>query len=437
MNRHFRRTLGGALLLAVFGCGDEDLLFRGGPPREAASIDISSAATGVRVGQSFDVGVQIRDGSGNPLDQTATLTSSSSALTVASGAVSDNFNATFTVTGAALGTATLTAAGAGLSDSVTVEVGPQGMAIQGPDSVGSGNAATFTVNTFNAAGTQLSGTVPSLEWTSGNTSRLAVDFASGAVVGQGTGSVGVQVRAPGGASALKTITVAPGVFGGTLSATTGAASGLVTATRASEGPVFDDDVVVIYGGEQVQFLESRVLDAIVIPIPTTGSTGAQTMVFRNLGPGQFEQNTTFTSTSAAFQDGQTGSDLGATAPNVSAVISSNGNIYLAHAGFGTGSASRGFWNGGTQRDHYFRITTGAAAVTITVTLEWPDGSDVDLGICDVLGAGCIAVGFSGSSSNEVLSDITIPANSTFYIVASMWSAGSNITNMRMNVVGLP
>lgn len=435
-----------AILAVGLSCSDEDLIFPGGPPGPATTLDIANSDIVLVVGQTTQVGAAIRDSAGNPLPTAASITACDAKITVAPGTGNDAFNTVVDVTAASLGTSCLNVSGAGLSDSVGVVVGPAGVTITGPDTVGSGNAADFVVNAFSASGGALSGTTP-YEWSTSTQARLVVDPATGQAQGRGTGTVAVRLRAPGGAAATKSVVVVPGVFGGTLSSSSGAPGMVISIARAADGAQFDSDTQVRFGGV-LGYLDEIKADSLFFAVPATGATGSQTLAMTNVGPDQLAQNTSWTSnlatTDAYAANNAATCQAPGTTPELSSVLSRNGNVYLVHGGFGTGSASRSCTNGGSvpQVDHYFKVTTGATALTLDLLLEWRDGSDVDILICDggVIDpntlANCSDASFSGSSTQEALSGAVFPANSTNYVVISMWSAGSNITNLKLNVSGL-
>ena len=439
MKRQIRKSLGAlTVLLVAAGCGDEDLTFRGGPARSPASLAVSSSEVVMRFGNSVSVGAELRDAAGNAVGQDVTLSACNSGIvTVAAGGSAAGFRNTYTLTGSGVGSTCVVASAASLADTISVVVGPDAITIAGPDSVPSGTMATFTANGLDASGAPLTGTF-NTEFQSVDNSRLFLTL-QGEGSGRTPGNVTVQGRADGGATATRVVTIVPGVFGGTLSATSGAGADLVTINRAADGGLgeFDSDVAVDLGGVTA-YIDTRSDNQMVVAIPAMPSASAFPLTLANLGPGNFAEQTTFTFSGTPFQDKwQPNSNGPGTAPDASTIISAGGYIYLAHGGFGTGSAARGVENGGAQVDHWFAVTAGASDIDLDLTLEWQDGSDVDLEICDAGGGAgsCAGTGFSGSSSNETASG-TVPAGTTMYIIVTMWSAGSNNTNMRLQVNGI-
>jgi hypothetical protein len=343
------------------------------------------------------------------------------------------------ITGAGLGETCLTVSAGGLVDTVEVITGPAGLVVSGPDTVGSGEQVQYSLTAVDASGGALTGST-TYDWVSSSTARFGVD-ETGLVSGRGTGTATIRVRAPGGADATKSIVIAPGVFAGTLSLTTASGGAVVTASPGAGDPAYDNDMTVSLG-TTAAWIESISADAIMFAVPATGTAGAQTLSIFNIGPDQWAQTATFTNPSAtgdAYQPANLSTCGGCTlpaAPSVTAIMTANNNVYFAHGGYGTGSASRGAWNGGglPAPDHYFRVVTGAAAAAVTMTLQWTNGSDVDIFVIDAGGTE-VANGFSGSSTNEIVT-FTFPANTTHYVGASMWDAGSDITNFRFNFGGL-
>ncbi len=439
MERIFRRAIAAAAMVFVFaGCGDEDLIFAGGTAGPAVAIDLTTSLFELRAGETVTIGMQGRDAAGNAVTaSTPTIASGdASVVTAAAGAANDNFAATATVTATGMGETIITVTLGSLSETLTARVGPGSMLITGPDTVGSGNDGQFAITALDINGAAASGTPP-LDWVTTNTGRMVVD-AAGLASGRGTGSVTLNVRGAGGAGATKTVVVAPGVFAGTLSATTGDAGALLTITRAADGAPFDDDTEVNLSGEDA-WVESFTANDLVIGVPSSGVAGAQDLSIVNIGPGQLEQKTTFTANTAfgdTYQPGNTTNDctLPTTSPDLMAIRSANNYVYFSHGGFGTGSASRGCQNGGAQIDHYFTLTAGASDLNVDLFLEWDNGSDVDIIVCsDPVAFTCAFTFFSGDDENEDGSGVTIPAGETWYVVITMWVAGTDISNLRMGV----
>jgi hypothetical protein len=272
---------------------------------------------------------------------------------------------------------------------------------------------------------------------------MAIHRLTGEAAGKSPGTPSVRVVAPGGASDQKAARVLAGVFGGTLSAANGAPGQLITLTRASDGPFFDADAAVSVGGTTA-WVDSWSASALTFAIPATGATTAGVLGLTNMGPGQVAQNGTFTS-NAAFSDAyRPASDGPGTAPAYTAVRSPANWVYFTHSGYGTGAASRGVLNGGSQVDHYFLITGGANGGSLTeVRLEWTNPgasgvSDFDLIVCDVATETDCVFGFSGDPVREVLAPaggFALEANTTYYVAASSWLSANNIHNFRLKVTG--
>jgi hypothetical protein len=448
-----------AFAVAVQGCTTEDPeLYLGGPAGPAAAIQLSDSRIDVAAGGTATIGMRVVDAAGNTVPGVAPTISSGNAAvaTAAAGAASGQWTATATVTGVTLGEATLTVSGGGLTAQATALVGPGSVTISrtggGAAEVPSGGSAEYELKLFDLAGNEL--TVPAgfPGWavTSSNTARVSVAPVAGnpllwTATGAQPGAADLQVTTDTKAprigpvvTAKSTVTVVPGTFAGTLSAATGGPGTVVTATKAAGGPDFDADSKVTLG-TTTAYVDGFNANTITFAVPPTGATGLATLTLLDMGAAQLAQTTGFTSTSA-FEDIYHATNTNATvspqvtAPEVSTIMTANRNVYFTHAGYGTGAAARGAWNGGPQVDHYFKVTTGATATPVTITLSWTNGSDVDLFILDEAGNE-VAYAFSASTTQEVLS-YTFPANSIRYVASSMWTAGTNITNFKLNFSGL-
>ncbi|MEX0690567.1 MAG: hypothetical protein WD934_09645 [Gemmatimonadales bacterium] len=443
-----RILVGGcAALLVTAACSDDPSLYLGGPAGPAARIQLSSTSLEMTVGDAATVGAVALDAVGNVTsDAPAFAACSGSPVTVASATPGGLFSSAATIQAAAsaVGDGCVLVTAAGLTDSVRLRVGPAGITITGPATVGSGEAGTFAANGFDAAGAAVTGT-PSLEWTSSNKALLVTELTEGITSGRTPGAVSLRVRAAGGANATLPVTVTPGAFTGTTSATTGAPGLVITATRGPGDDEFDANSAATYGG-QTAWVELASPTSMRVALPATGSATAQNLLFTGLGPNQTAKQVTFTSTSAFDDRYGNASDLPVGSPGYVASRSPDNWLYFTHSGFGTGTANRGIWNGGTQQDHYFQFTTGATAGTVVMTLQWTNFgpgaagaacavtvcSDFDLEICTIAGTGCQA-SFSGINSQEVTPARAVAANTTYTVMASAWTGFNNIHNFRVRV----
>jgi hypothetical protein len=442
------------LLLAgsvLAGCSEDPSLFTGGPPGPPAEQRISSSRLTVVVGDSIALGARVQDEVGNTISGTVpTITScDNNVVTVAAGPADPVYTANAWVRAVGLGMSCLAVSGGGLTDTVIVTTGPAAVRIFGPntaattDTVLSGATAAFTVVAFGRNGDTLTGTT-AYEWTSSAAANMAIHRLTGEAAGKSPGTPLVRLRAPGGAMDQKQARVVAGVFGGTLSASSAAPGTLITASKAADGPFFDGDAAVSVGGTAA-FVDQWSANSITFAAPANGSTTAGVLGLTNMGPGQVAQNGTFTNTIAFGDRHEPGSQSETTAPAYTAVRSPANWVYFTHSGFGTGSASRGLFQnlldpgaGGTRPDHYFTVTAGPNGATLTqVLLQWTNaaaGADFDLFICNMAFGDC-TLAFSASTTQEVITNKALAANTTYFIVASSWTSANNIHNFRLKVEG--
>ncbi len=438
MRLGYKMVLGTALLVTgTLACPDDTPLYLGGPPGAATSLGLSNSAVAVVVGDSVAIGAVARDEAGNETTTAVTLTACNAAVATLTGqGAGAPWSATAFVKGVELGTTCVRAAADGLQDSIIVRTGPAGMLVVGPDTVGSGNEATYTVNAVDVAGNALSGAA-AYEWTSSSKAQLAVAAATGVASGRGTGSVNIFVRAPGGGNARKTLVVAPGVFGGTLSASSGGPGALITATKAADGASWDADTQVRVGGVAA-FVDLITPSNLTFAVPATGSTTQATLAFSAIGPDQLAQNGTFT-VSQASADIYQPTNLDATcvgaplAPEYATVKSVLGWVYFTHNGASQGT--RGCQNGSTGFDHYFKYTTGATAETIDVEARWTLSGDNDIIVCTTDFSACPGFGFSGAAFEELgATNLALAANTTYYVMYVPWTANAGTNNIRMKII---
>jgi len=439
MRLGYKMVLGTALLVTgTLACPDDTPLYLGGPPGAATSLQLSNSAVAVVVGDSVPIGAVARDEAGNETATAVTLTACNAAVATLTGqGAGAPWSTTAFVKGVELGTTCVRAAADGLQDSIIVRTGPAGMLVVGPDTVGSGNTATYTVNAVDVAGNALSG-APEYEWSSSSKAQLAVAAATGEAAGRGTGSVSIYVRAPGGGNARKTLVVAPGVFGGTLSASSAGPGALITATKAADGASWDADTKVSVGGVAA-FVDLITPSNLTFAVPATGSTAQGVLAFSAIGPDQLAQNGTFTVTKAnedLYSPGNITNDCSdpTNAPDFSAVKSALSWVYLVHDG--TAQGSRGCQNSGavTGYDHYLVYTTGATDEVIDVEARWTLSGDNDIIVCTTDYSSCPGFGFSGGTLAELDAvNLQLAANTSYFIIFSPWTANAGVNNVRIKV----
>jgi hypothetical protein len=430
MKRLYTLILGAAALAAAHGCTSDPALFLGGPPGPATQLKLSSSRTALIVGDSVVIGARAQDEVSNPTGDAVTLTACDAAVTVTGQSSSPEWSTTAFLKGAGLGSSCVVVQAAGLTDTIRVAVGPAGLRIVGPDTLLSGgDAGTYTIEAFDASGAALSGTTE-YSFSSSNVARMAIDIPTGVAVGKSTGAVNVQVYAPGGANAVKSVTVVPGVFLGTLSTTSAAPGALVTATRASGAAAFDADVAVRLGAT-AGWVDLITADVLTFAVPATGSTAADVLSLLNMGPGQIAQTTAFTATKALDDVYGPANLVPAAGPDVDDVMSESGNIYTVTAGACAGG-------GGADCDDFFTITAGATDREVTVTLTWVNSAaatgDLDILWCDEACAAYVGNFDGAGSSKPEVSTVTIPANTTWRLWINNYAqAAGQFSNVRITL----
>jgi hypothetical protein len=428
------------LSAAVQGCSKEAPLYVGGPPGAEARQALSTSSTAMKIGESAAIGARAEDAVGNVTGAAVAFASCNSSIaTVTSGAADAEWTSTGSINGVGMGTTCVTASSGGITDTVEVAVGPAGLVIVGPDTVLSGALGEYSITAVDGAGTAITGTVP-LTWTSSNSAQLVVGAPTGEARGRSPGSPNVRVFAPGGANASKKVVVITGVFAGVLSATSGTPGGLITATKAADGEVFDGDTQVKVGGVTA-FVDTYTSGGLTFAIPGTGSTAAQTLGFTNLGAGQVAQNTSFTPTLAATDKYQPGNvdnacNVPATIPDFATVKSPANAVYIVHDGRVESSSC--IDGGGAANDHWFTFTTGGSGV-IDLVATWQVAGDYDLVICDTAdkvannGASC-AYGYSGGSAHqndETMTNVALAPNTKYWFAFEEYDGTLGINNVKI------
>jgi hypothetical protein len=442
-----------AFAAAVQGCTTEDPeIYLGGPAGPAAAIQLSDSRIDVAAGGSATIGMRVVDAAGNTVPGVAPTVSSGNAAvaTAASGAASGQWTATATITGVALGEATLTVSGGGLTAEATALVGPGSVTISGASDVPSGGSADYALKVFDLAGNEL--TVPAgfPPWavTSSNTARVSVAQVDGnpllwTATGAQPGAVDLRVATDTKAprigpvvTAKAPVTVVPGTFAGTLSAATAAPGSVITATKAASGPDFDADSKVTLG-TTAAFVDGYTSTLIRFAVPAIGSTAASTLTLLDMGAAQLAQTTTFTPTKASedvHSPGNITNDCTAPATPIDYAASrSPGNwVFMAHSGAVHGT--RGCFNSGgvTGYDHFVSYTTGATATAMSIESRWDRAGDNDLYVCTPA-LSCFAAGFSANANDEILNNVPVAASTEYYIVWSPWTANAGISNVRLRI----
>jgi len=430
MKRHLVATLGATLVIAgVSGCAvDPTASLRAGVSRVAASLRTVS----VKVGDSVAVTAEARDGQGNTLNEVPTFSSATPAVVAVVAAPQPPLNlGRVFLRAVGYGTAKVVASLAGSTDTVTVSTFPAAVSITSASSdVGSGNQVQLTPQPKDTKGQAVTGVPASAyTWSSSDQVRATVD-ASGLVTGQSPGPVTITVTVLGGATGSANFTVVPGVFNGTLSATSGVPGDVITATRAAGGPAFDADTRVDVNGVRA-FLTASAADQMSFVIPGIGQTGAINILLSNMGSSQIAQNAAFTSNSDLFDDPfEPANNDPTTAP-----VAVNGDQFvILH-----GDCDQGTATGPTDDcDDFFTVTNNTAAdISVTVRLDWFTPADVDILWCN---ADCSAfVGnFNGATGNNPeTSTVTVAPGVTIRLWLNLFEKGSASELVRVRVTGLP
>ncbi len=346
------------------------------------------------------------------------------------------------VIGASLGTTCVIASADGLEDTVDVLTFPATLVITGGpanDSIPSGAVTQFTYQFLDHQGNVLAG-LPAPTFTSSDESRATVLAAPvGAVQGKSPGAVtltavGVGVT-PAGSTAIRALTVVPGTFTGGVAPTAVNPGDTVTLTAAAGGPGFDADTRVDVKGVRA-FTFAITATTMKFAVPGTGTAGAVPMVLTNMGADQAAQNGTLTSNTASLADPFDGVNND---PNTAPVLSTNGDRYIVLSG----ACSNGGGGAGTDCDDWFRVQNpGAAAVTVTVRVDWFTGADVDLLMgsnpTDMVNFTCEDGCGGATGANPQTTSLSVPAGATRYIWVNLFDAGGAASSLtRVRVSGLP
>lgn len=432
--------LGGAILAAT-GCTKEAPLYPGGPVGPAAALNLSSALFVVNAGGApAMVAARVEDSVGNATSDAVSFASCDPAkVTVSAGDAMDQWTSSAGIAGVTLGVSCVTATGAGMTDTIRVRIAPGSIVLSGPDSMISGTGGTFDMAFYSLDGTLLTAGAdfPVPEVKTVNAALLAISATDpltydGSARSPGNAVLQVSTNTDfGSVTANHLVTVVPDVFTGTLSAATGAPGSLVTATRAAGATAWDSDVGVSLKGVSA-FVDGVTADVVRFAVPATGSTALSNLLFTNIGPDQLAKITTFTLTQPLEDIYWPGNLDPLAGPDVDAVMSPAGNIYMTSVGLCSGGV-------GADCDDFFTITAGATDRTVTATLTWVSSTTTVAGDFDILwcNADCSAyVGnFDGAgSSKPEVSTVTIPAGATWHLWINNYSqTAPRFSNVKVNL----
>jgi hypothetical protein len=431
---------GAALAAAVHGCSGDPALYLGGPAGPMQDLSLSTNSVVMIVGQSVVVGGRGVDAVGNLTGDAVTFTScDGSVVAVGDGGTPDGqFTSFASLAAAGLGEGCVVAQGGGFTDTIKVVVGPYAVAIVGDVIVGYDNQGIesndfqFTVEAYDRDGVVLTGTAP-MTWVSADKTRFAVDPVTGVVTTTGLGTADLRVTAPGGANAKVTLTVAAPAFTGTVSPTSGNQGTLVTLTRAAGGAEFDGNTTAYFafGGVRT-YVDNMTADELVVVVPAIGVAGRADLVIRGVGPADLDRRVVWTSPTTSLFDRYYPDNLDYTlGPDVDAVMSPRGNIYVASSG----ACATG---GGADCDDFFTITGGAAGRTVTVTLDWINSAGA-VGDMDILWTDENFTAYVGNfdgagSAKPEVSTVTIPAGTTWRLWINNYTQGATeFSQVRVNL----
>jgi hypothetical protein len=381
----------------------------------------------IAIGDSISVSSWTVDAQGNTLTLLPTPASANTGVVSVSADSSLTSRpldqAFYFVKGTGHGTTVVIASADGVADTIQFEAIPASVEfVSPPDTVGSGETGTFTCDPQDRGGSTVTGDPVSCTYESSDTDVVEVVDSTGAWAAKAPGLASISVVVDGGADNSTTMTVEPGTFAGTLSASTGTPGQIITVTKAAAGPDFDSDTKVFFGGVEAfidvpDFVaDTAAVGAIDVVVPATGVAGAITLLFTNLGSGQLAQTTAWTS-NATLDDPFD--------PNASCVgaVGVNGDTYIVLDPADT--------------DNFFQLINGTgAAVDVVVTSEWFTAADVDI---LVMNTGCTAFTATdgATGANPETSSFTIPAGTTWQLRMNLYTAGSAADNVKFTITGLP
>jgi hypothetical protein len=433
MKRLLFGMLGATVVAAFVGCAEN--------PTKALltgvdRVQTSVAYTEILVGDSVQVSARSLDEQGNTLVLFPAMTSDvTSVVTLTPDTIQTGNPAPIAFVFAkavGFGTATITATEGGQTATIGIQTWPAKVNVTAaPDTMGSGETSLLTAEAVDQLGQPVTGpTAVVYTWSSDDPSVVAVDSATGDATAGAPGIAVLDVAVQGGASTSAPITVVPGTFGGTLSATTGNPGETIDITRAAAGPIFDADTEVFFGGAfgTQAFVDSFTDDVLTVVIPaTTGVAGTVEILLTNMGPGQLAQLADFTAT--ATLDDATEPTSGD--PATGFLINANGSYYSTLHG---GCTDGGPTDPSADCVDWFRIeNTGGATATVTINVNWLTPADVDLEVYDA------ALGYTDASYFSQPEEVTvdIPAGETWYIWHNLWTPGAVADNVNMTITGLP
>ena len=421
------------LVTAIHACDDGEPLGVAGKP---VLLDLSDQGLELTVGDERTVTAQLLDQNGDVVSFSLIATPCDPAVVhVSQTNKAVDKRQSFLLRAVGLGSTCVVVEGGKIQDTLTVAVGPATILIHGPGIVESGRIQIYDVVSLDRDSVRLENPIVPKLFSLDSTRLFVMD--SGRVISGSPGAGVLQAQVPGGAIAAKPISVVMRQYEGATTANTGEPGDLIGLSLQSPLVWFDHDTRIVVDSTAT-FWEPVDSTFIRMAVPALASTGLFRVTLSDMGPYQVSQDTVLTIQGTPFQDKyRPASDGPATAPDLPSLLSPDNNLYLAHGGLGTGTSSQGIQSGGTQIDHWFAVTAGSSDISLDLVLEWKDHSDVDLLVCNASGiAGvCAARGTSGIPDIEEVTG-TVPAGTTMYVIITMYHANTNVTNMRLHVIGL-
>jgi hypothetical protein len=372
------------------------------------------------IGDSIGVSSWVVDDQGNTL---TTLPTPASANTGVASVSPDTTltnrpanQAFYFVKGTGHGTTIVIATSDALADTIEVEAYPAKVEfVSPPDTVGSGETGTFVCDPQDRGGTTVTGDPVTCVYESSDSDVVEVVDSTGAWSAKAPGTAAVTVTVDGGANSTTPMTVEPGTFAGTLSASTGTPGQIITVTKDAAGPDFDSDTHVFFGGIEA-FIDDLAAGAIDVVVPATGATGAIELLFTNLGTGQLAQTTSWTS-DPTLNDAY---DPNATCSAAAPAITVGNSYYLVLDPADT--------------DNFFTVDASGGDVTVTITASWFTGADVDILWQDTATCSGFVGNFDGATgANPEHSTVTVPSGSIWNLRMNLYTAGSAADNVMFTV----
>jgi len=422
----------GALALAASGCTtDPTATLRAGPKR----LLLSASTLTVNVKDSVAVTATVLDEQGNPLPDTATAASSApTVVSVSSASGAPLPVSKFFVKGLLFGSAYVKATAGSVTDSMKVLAYPASVSVTGkPDSLNSGSTVVLTATPRDAVGGVVAGVAP-ITWASdvATTAAVTTPGTTTTVAGKSPGVANVTATLPGKANTQVPLRVVPAPFTGSLSASTGGFGTTITATKGASEPAFAASTGVTVGGNPA-FVTGATANTVDFVLPPVPATGANQLWFKGLGPDGLATRTSFNMTSAGGLDDP---QEAATADPTTAPVITNGVHFITlHGACNQGVAT----SSADDCDDFFTIANSSgSSASVTVTIDWPDNSDVDILWCN---AACNAFtgNFNGATGNKPeTSTVTVASGVTIRLWLNLFAAGADpYAFVRITVSGAP